>query len=117
MILKIAEGGKIYDVKIKEGDVFLLPPHARHSPQRPVEGSVGLVVEGTRTRRHARRLRMVLLQVRRESAPRRGAGEGYREGSAPLFEAFYSNEKARTCPELRNDSSRQDPAWTGWAEM
>ena len=49
MLLKIAEGGKIYDVKIKEGDVFLLPPHARHSPQRPVEGSVGLVVEGART--------------------------------------------------------------------
>ena len=48
MVLKIAEAGKIYDVTIREGDVFLLPPHARHSPQRPVPGSVGLVVEGTR---------------------------------------------------------------------
>src|SRR5215813_11669466 len=48
MVLKIAEGGKIYDVPVREGDVFILPPHARHSPQRPVPGSVGLVVEGTR---------------------------------------------------------------------
>ena len=49
MVLKIAEGGKICDVNIRQGDVFILPPHVRHSPQRPVAGSVGLVVEGTRT--------------------------------------------------------------------
>src|SRR6202162_6515292 len=49
MVLKIAEQGKIYDVKIRQGDVFILPTHVRHSPQRPVEVSVGLVVEGTRT--------------------------------------------------------------------
>ena len=48
MVLKIAEGGKIYDVNIRQGEVFILPPHVRHSPQRPVAGSVGLVVEGTR---------------------------------------------------------------------
>jgi 3-hydroxyanthranilate 3,4-dioxygenase len=48
MILKIAEEGAIYDVPIREGDVFFLPPHVRHSPQRPVPGSVGLVVEGAR---------------------------------------------------------------------
>jgi 3-hydroxyanthranilate 3,4-dioxygenase len=48
MILKIAEGGKIEDVRIREGDVFLLPSHVRHSPQRPMDGSVGLVVESAR---------------------------------------------------------------------
>jgi len=47
IILKVAEQGTIYDVPIREGEVFLLPPHARHSPQRPAE-SIGLVVEGTR---------------------------------------------------------------------
>ena len=46
--LKIAEGGKIDDVPIREGEVFMLPPHVRHSSQRPMAGSVGLVVEGTR---------------------------------------------------------------------
>ena len=47
-MLKIAENGEIYDVPIREGEVFMLPPHARHSPQRPVPGSIGLVVDGVR---------------------------------------------------------------------
>ncbi|MGK0171455.1 MAG: 3-hydroxyanthranilate 3,4-dioxygenase [Gammaproteobacteria bacterium] len=48
MVLKIADGGRIYDVPIRQGEVFLLPPHVRHSPQRPVVGSIGLVVESPR---------------------------------------------------------------------
>jgi len=48
MMLKIADSGKIYDVPIRQGEVFLLPPHVRHAPQRPQEGSVGLVVEAPR---------------------------------------------------------------------
>ena len=34
MVLKVAEGGAIYDVPIRAGEVFLLPLHTRHSPQR-----------------------------------------------------------------------------------
>src|SRR3974377_1200228 len=49
MVLKVVEDGKFYDVPIREGDVFLLPPHVRHSPQRP-QGSIGLVVEAGRPR-------------------------------------------------------------------
>ena len=49
MILKVVVDGRIEDVRIREGDVFMLPAHVRHSPQRPVAGSVGLVVEGART--------------------------------------------------------------------
>ncbi len=32
------------EVTVKEGEIFLLPSHVRHSPQRP-EGCVGLVIE------------------------------------------------------------------------
>ena len=48
MLLKIIDGNDFYDIPIREGDVFLLPPHVRHSPQRPQEGSVGLVIEPSR---------------------------------------------------------------------
>ena len=48
MVLKVGDNGNFYDVPIKEGEVFLLPPHVRHSPQRPMAGSIGLVVEGAR---------------------------------------------------------------------
>jgi len=44
MLLKVKDGGDFYDVAIRERDVFLLPAHVRHSPQRPQEGSIGLVV-------------------------------------------------------------------------
>lgn len=48
MVLKVIDNGDFYDVPIKEGEIFLLPPHVRHSPQRPQEGSIGLVVEPKR---------------------------------------------------------------------
>jgi len=48
MVLRIRENGKAKDIEIKEGEVFLLPPHVHHSPQR-FENTVGLVVERKRT--------------------------------------------------------------------
>ena len=48
MILKVIDDGEITDVRINEGEVLMLPPHIRHSPQRPVPGSYGLVVEPPR---------------------------------------------------------------------
>lgn len=48
MVLRIREDGKPKDIRIKEGEVFLLPPHVHHSPQR-FENTVGLVVERKRT--------------------------------------------------------------------
>src|SRR5512144_2148105 len=43
MVLKIADHGQFYDIPIREGDVFLLPPHVPHSPQRP-EGSTLILI-------------------------------------------------------------------------
>ena len=48
MVLRVIEDGAPRDVAINEGDILLLPPHLRHSPQRPEPGSVGLVVERSR---------------------------------------------------------------------
>ncbi|HUA51354.1 MAG TPA: 3-hydroxyanthranilate 3,4-dioxygenase [Candidatus Sulfotelmatobacter sp.] len=48
MRLRVIENGRPTDVPIDEGGIFLLPPHVRHSPQRPEPGSVGLVIERTR---------------------------------------------------------------------
>ena len=47
MVLKIIEDGKPRDVTIKAGDIFLLPPHVPHSPQRG-PNTIGLVVERKR---------------------------------------------------------------------
>jgi len=45
MVLPIIQQGKRRDVHIKEGHVFLLPSRVPHSPQRPENNSVGLVIE------------------------------------------------------------------------
>ncbi len=48
MVLRVIEDGAARELPINQGDVLLLPPHVRHSPQRPEPGSVGLVVERRR---------------------------------------------------------------------
>lgn len=45
MMLWILENGQSRDIEIREGEVFLLPPHVLHSPQRPPDS---LVVEKLR---------------------------------------------------------------------
>ena len=47
MVLRVREGGKLKDVAIEEGEIFLLPAMVPHSPQRTAN-SVGLVVERRR---------------------------------------------------------------------
>jgi len=48
MELPIIEKGKRKLVRINEGQVYLLPSLVPHSPQRPEEGSFGLVIERER---------------------------------------------------------------------
>ncbi|GLY73745.1 3-hydroxyanthranilate 3,4-dioxygenase [Actinoallomurus iriomotensis] len=97
MVLRVMEeeGKPPVDVQINEGDVFLLPPHVRHSPQRPEEGSIGLVVETARpegtqeafewycTNCH-HLVRRVQLQVR-----------SIVDDLPPAFQSFYDGD--RTC--------------------
>jgi 3-hydroxyanthranilate 3,4-dioxygenase len=97
MNLRIMEGGRPRDMPIRAGDIFLLPPHVRHSPQRPA-GSVGLVIEYRRPPGavdafewyclacHARvhRVEIQLQSIVRDLPP--------------LFEKFYGDESLRKCP-------------------
>jgi 3-hydroxyanthranilate 3,4-dioxygenase len=47
MVLKTIQGGVRVDVPIEQGEIFLLPAHVPHSPQR-FANSVGLVIERQR---------------------------------------------------------------------
>ncbi len=44
IIVRIQEDGKIVDIPIKQGDMFLLPGRTPHSPQRG-PNTIGLVIE------------------------------------------------------------------------
>lgn len=46
--LLVLDRGRYERVELREGDIFLLPKHVLHSPQRPEAGSLCLVVEHVR---------------------------------------------------------------------
>jgi 3-hydroxyanthranilate 3,4-dioxygenase len=44
IVVKTIQDGKPVDIPIKQGEMFLLPPHVPHSPQRGAN-TIGLVIE------------------------------------------------------------------------
>ncbi|AHH20975.1 putative 3-hydroxyanthranilate 3,4-dioxygenase [Nocardia nova SH22a] len=85
-------------VHIREGETWLLPGNLPHSPQRPQDGSIGLVIERVRAEGTLEKFQWycpncsglvheVQLQVRDIVAD-----------LPPVFTAFYADEQARTCP-------------------
>src|SRR5262249_29994498 len=97
MVLKVIDSGRFYDVPIREGDVFLLPAHVRHSPQRPQEGSVGRVVEAARA--HDERDAFEWYCFACQALVHRVEVKvvSLVKDLPPLYEAFYADEAARKC--------------------
>lgn len=116
MLLKVAEGGKIYDVPIRQGEVFLLPPHVRHSPQRPVPGSVGLVVEAPRETGMLDGFEWFCFDcgalLHRVEVPVTNIVTDL----PPLFDAFYADETARRCDACGALHPGRTPP-EGWAAL
>ncbi len=116
MLLKVADNGDFYDVPIREGDVFFLPPHVRHSPQRPQEGSIGLVIEPKRQPDQldafewycfechglVKRSEVKLVSIVRDLPP--------------IFKSFYEDEKARVCPHCGAIHPGKEPP-EGWVAL
>ncbi|MFC4000199.1 3-hydroxyanthranilate 3,4-dioxygenase [Prauserella oleivorans] len=84
-------------VHVREGEMWVLPGNMPHSPQRPEPGSVGLVIERVRQEGTLEKFQWyceqcgglvheVELQVR-----------DIVTDLPPVFEAFYTDEAARTC--------------------
>jgi 3-hydroxyanthranilate 3,4-dioxygenase len=116
MVLKVVDGGQFYDVPIREGDVFLLPPHVRHSPQRPQAGSVGLVVEPKRPDGELDAFEWYCFACQALVHRIELKVESLVKDLPPLYEAFYKDEKARVCPNCGAlHPGRKPPA--GWVTI
>ena len=116
MLLKIVENGKLYNVPIREGEVFILPPHARHSPQRPVPGSVGLVVEGTRRETDLDGFEWFCFNCSEKVHRVEVKVNDIVKDLPPLFNAFYNNELDRTCQNCGTLHPGKEPP-ADWASL
>ena len=97
MVLRIIEEDRPRDIPVREGDIFLLPPHVRHSPQRPVAGSVGLVVERQRPRGVIDGFEWYCLSCHRLLHRVEVQLVSIVDDLPPLFEQFYASREKRTC--------------------
>ena len=95
--LNTMQDGKPGRIDLPEGSMLVLPPHVRHSPQRPEADSICLVIERNRPEGMldgfewfcpACHTLLHRVEVQLKSIVR---------DLPPLFEAFYADPAARTC--------------------
>lgn len=94
--VRIVEDGKIVDIPIKAGDMFLLPGKVPHSPQRG-ENSVGLVIEKVRSADEEDGFMWFCENCNEKLYEEYLPVSDIVKQLPPVMERFYSDEEKRTC--------------------
>ncbi|MDG1719516.1 MAG: 3-hydroxyanthranilate 3,4-dioxygenase [Flavobacteriales bacterium] len=97
IIVKTQQNGKMVEIPIKEGEMFLLPAKVPHSPIRS-EGSIGLVIERKRNKKDKDGLMWFSDTANALLYEEYFHLTNVEKDFLPVFKRFYSNEKLRTCP-------------------
>ncbi|MEM8924005.1 MAG: 3-hydroxyanthranilate 3,4-dioxygenase [Actinomycetota bacterium] len=98
LVIWPGEGAEPYHMPIREGEVFLLPPHVRHSPQRPDPESIGLVVEYQRRPGELDGFEWFCFSCHHLVHRVEVQVQAIDKDLPPLFDAFDASIEARTCP-------------------
>lgn len=96
IVVRIVEDGKIRDVQINEGDVFLLPANVPHSPQRG-PNTVGLVVERKRVEGELDGFQWYCENCGNKLYEKFIQMTDITTQLKPVMDAFWADEDARTC--------------------
>ncbi len=96
MVLKTVQEGRIVDVPIRAGEMFLLPALMPHSPQRPL-GSVGLVVERRRSADELDGFSWYCENCGHQLYMERLPVRNIETQLPEIFARFYANEQLKTC--------------------
>ena len=119
MILKIADEGGIYDLPIREGEVFMLPRHILHAPQRQ-KNSIGIVVEGPRQAGMMEGFEWFCFKcenmVHRVEVPLDGP-QGIVSQLPEIFESYHKDIDARTCRECGTVHPGKGLPPEGWVKF
>ncbi len=94
--VRIIEDGKVVDIPIKEGEMFLLPGKVPHSPQRS-EGSIGLVIEKVRSEEETDGFMWFCENCNNKLYDEYFKLEDIVAQLPPIMNRFYSDDKKRTC--------------------
>jgi 3-hydroxyanthranilate 3,4-dioxygenase len=97
--LNIMHQGRVERIDLKEGDIFLLPPHVRHSPQRPEAGSLCLVIERQRPLGMLDAFEWYCLSCNHLVHRVETQLQSIVKDLPPLFERFYGDASLRVCPQ------------------
>ena len=97
IVVKTQQNGKLIEIPISEGEMFLLPPKIPHSPVRS-KGSIGLVIERKRKKNHKDGLLWFSDTANELLYEEYFHLTNIEKDFLPVFKRFYSNEKLRTCP-------------------
>ena len=97
ILVKTQQNGKLVEVPIKQGEMFLLPPRIPHSPVRS-KGSIGLVIERKRTKTDKDGLMWFSDTANELLYEEYFHLTNIEKDFLPVFKKFYSDEKLRTCP-------------------
>ncbi|XP_070981865.1 3-hydroxyanthranilate 3,4-dioxygenase [Oncorhynchus clarkii lewisi] len=108
MCLKLVENGKHKDVRIREGEMFLLPARIAHSPQRQAN-TVGLVVERRRLQSETDCLRYYVDNTSDILFERWFNCENLGTQLVPLIQEFFASEQHRTGKPNPDEVFRQPP--------
>jgi 3-hydroxyanthranilate 3,4-dioxygenase len=96
MLLKTLQDGRLTDVPIREGEVYLLPAEVPHSPRRPA-GSVGIVVERRRSAHELDGFSWYCENCGNRLYIERVAVRDIESQLPEIFARFFSNLQHRTC--------------------
>lgn len=96
MVLRVVEDGKLRDVKIREGEILLLPADVPHSPQR-FANTVGLVVERRRREGELDGFAWYCEQCGNELYRETLQLKSIVDDLPPIFDRFYAKDEHRTC--------------------
>uniref|UniRef100_UPI003F49A08A 3-hydroxyanthranilate 3,4-dioxygenase n=1 Tax=Nonomuraea bangladeshensis TaxID=404385 RepID=UPI003F49A08A len=84
-------------IDIREGEMWMLPRDIPHSPQRPEEGSIGVVIERIREEGTLEKFVWFCPQCNRQVHEAELQVRDIVADLPPVFEQFYNDVKARTC--------------------
>ena len=108
MVLRVIEDGLPRDVPIREGEVLLLPPHVRHSPQRAA-GTVGLVIERKRRPGEIDAFEWYCAKCHTRVHRREVALRSLVDDLPPVFAEYYESVANGHCPACGHPNPKRSP--------